>query len=375
MDQVVIVVADLRSLIIFRSEFVRIIASQGHKVTVMAAPASNEQIQQIEKLGVQFRSYPVQRNGLNPLKDIQTFIALLKEFYKLKPTVLITCFIKPIIFGGLAARAVRNVSFFAITTGLGFAFHGESIFRKILKIVVVRLYKMSLANAKRVIFQNIDNLNEFVDRSIVPRSKCSVFNGCGVDLLQFAQVKFSVGYPVFLCIARLLGEKGLREYAQAAHIVKQRYPDTVFRLLGPPDPSPDRISLEELQKWCHQGMVEYLGETNNVRPFIAASHIYVLPSYHEGMPRTVVEAMSMGRPILTTYASGCRETVIQGENGFLVPARDANALAERMIWFVEHRDQWQRMGQASRQMAEERFNVHKINADLLRIMKLDVAAA
>jgi glycosyltransferase involved in cell wall biosynthesis len=196
--------------------------------------------------------------------------------------------------------------------------------------------------------------------------------GSGVDLSYFSEAEFPESAPTFLCIARLLGEKGLREYAQAAQIVKQRYPKAEFRLLGPADPSPDRISLDEVNTW---GTIEYLGDTNDVRPYLAVCHILVLPSYHEGMPRTVLEAMATGRPILTTNAPGCKKTVVQGENGFLVPFRDAEALAERMIWFIEHRDQWQRMGQVSRRMAEERFDVHKINAQLLRIMKLNGAAA
>jgi glycosyltransferase involved in cell wall biosynthesis len=123
-----------------------------------------------------------------------------------------------------------------------------------------------------------------------------------------------------------------------------------------------------VHEWQDKGLIEYLGASDDVRPYLVACHVYVLPSYHEGMPRTVLEAMSTGRPILTTAVPGCKETVVQGENGFLVPVRDAASLAERMIWFIEHRDQWQRMGQASRRMAEERFDVHKINAQLLSIL-------
>lgn len=370
----VIIGNEPNSLLNFRGDLIRTVVSSGHRVTAMSAPASTDQMRQIEALGAQFRSYPVQRNGLNPLRDIQTFFALRKAFKELKSDTILAYTIKPVIWGGLAAKGLNGLSFFALITGLGFAFQGTGMMRKVLTKTVSSFYQASLKNADGVIFQNTENQDEFINCHITRPEKCSVVAGSGVDLSHFSGADFTESAPTFLCIARLLGEKGLREYAQAARIVKQRYPDAAFRLLGPPDPSPDRIRLDEVHEWQDKGLIEYLGASDDVRPYLAACHVYVLPSYHEGMPRTVLEAMSTGRPILTTTAPGCKETVVQGENGFLVPVRDAEALAERMSWFIEHRDQWQRMGQASRRMAEERFDVHKINAQLLRIMKLDGAA-
>jgi glycosyltransferase involved in cell wall biosynthesis len=221
-----------------------------------------------------------------------------------------------------------------------------------------------------VIFQNPDNLNEFVQRGIVPVAKCALINGSGVDISRYTHTPLPNNPPIFLTIGRLLGEKGFREYAQAAQIVKTRYPDVTFQLLGPEDPSPDGISLNEVQQWHQNGWLKYLGATNDVRPSLQNCHIYVLPSYHEGMPRTVLEAMATGRPILTTDVPGCRETVSQGENGYLVPKANAQALAERMIWFIENRDQWERMGKRSRELAEEKYDVHKVNAQLMEIMGL-----
>jgi glycosyltransferase involved in cell wall biosynthesis len=326
-------------------------------------------------LGTQFYSYPVQRNGLNPLRDIETFFALRKLLYESKPDVVLAYTIKPVIWSGIAAYITKVPKFYALIEGLGYAFQDGGWRRKLTGMLAALLYRISLQKAEKVIFLNQDNKDFFLKKKIIPTEKAVLVDGIGLDLDWYAQRLLTEGHPVFLCIARLLGEKGLREYAQAARIVKQRYPDAAFRLLGPPDPSPDRISLDEVHEWQDKGLIEYLGASDDVRPYLAACHVYVLPSYHEGMPRTVLEAMSTGRPILTTTAPGCKETVIQGENGFLVPVRDAASLAERMIWFIEHRDQWQRMGQASRRMAEERFDVHKTNAQLLRIMKLDGTAA
>jgi len=370
MAHVVLIGALPESLTNFRGDLIRALVSSGHQVTTMAAFANADHVHAIESLGASFRSFPVQRSGLNPWRDVQTLLSLRKAFHELKPDVVLAYTIKPVILGGLALSGISGVSFFALITGLGFAFQGQSLARKILTRVVSGLYRAGLARAAGVMFQNEDNRDVFIFRRLVSASKCVVVAGSGVDVSRFDVAELPASTPVFLLIARLLGEKGLREYAQAARLVKQRYPDAVFRLLGPADPSPDGVPLQEVHDWNAQNVVEYLGSTADVRPFIAGCHVYVLPSYHEGMPRTVQEAMAMGRPILTADVPGCRETVVPGENGFLVSKGDVEALADRMIWFIEHRDQWQRMGQASRRMAEERFDVHKINAEMLRIMKL-----
>lgn len=371
MSSVIVIGALPESLTNFRGELIRSLVKAGHHVTAMASPASQVQIAAIKALGANFYSFPIQRNGLNPIVDLQTLLALRKAFRELQPDVVLAYTIKPVVWGGLALFGNPAPRFFALVTGLGFAFQEGGLVRKALTTLVTGLYRLSLSRAEQVIFQNPDNQDLFTVRQIVTTEKCALVNGSGVDLQRFAVAPLPGAGAVFLTIGRLLGEKGFREYAQAARLVKSRYPDAVFKLVGPVDPSPDGIPLEEVRKWEACGLVQYQGATSDVCPFIADAHIFVLPSYHEGMPRTVLEAMSMGRPILTTDVPGCRETVVSGENGFLVPKADVEALAERMIWFIEHRDQWERMGQASRRIAEERFDVHKINAQMLKIMGLN----
>ena len=194
-------------------------------------------------------------------------------------------------------------------------------------------------------------------------------NGSGVDLSSFTKNPLSQDNS-FLLIARLLGDKGIREYALAAKIIKKKYPSAVFNLVGPEDPSPDGIPLKEVLAWHDSGIINYHGGANDVRPYIEKANIFVLPSYHEGMPRTVLEAMAMGRPILTTNVPGCKETVINGKNGWLVEKANADALAQRMIWCIENQGEWQRMGDKSHEMAVEKFDVHKVNQELLKIMGL-----
>lgn len=371
MARIAIVGTHLEWLTNVRGDLIRELVKSGHQVIAMAAKASSELVREIESLGVRFQAYPVQRNGLSPWRDVQTLFALRHAFHVLQPDVVLAYSIKPVIWGGLALRGVRSVKFYALIAGLGFAFQGERFGRKWLMKLVTLLYRVALRRASAVIFQNPDNRDIFISHNIVAAYKCHlVRGGSGVDTVRFSVSPLQDSGTVFLSIARLLGEKGLREYAEAAQLVKRQYPKAIFRLVGPSDSSPDAIPLTEVQRWHDRGWVEYLGATRDVRPFIHHCHVFVLASYHEGMPRAVLEAMAMGRPILTTDVPGCRETVVPGENGYLVPKANALVLAALMVSLIENRHEWARMGQASRRMAEQRFDVHKINNELMHIMEL-----
>lgn len=358
-----------QSLVNFRGELIRALQRSVTMVTAMASEASAEQKDEICDFAQQYIDYPVARNSLNPLQDCKTLCLLFSIFRKNKPDVILAYTIKPVIWGGIAARFAKVPSFYAMITGLGYAFQKGSLAKNLLNSLVKFLYRAALKKSKGVIFQNRDNMQVFIDERIVPQEKCFLVNGSGVDLSHY-QVFPLPKKPHFLLIARLLGDKGIREYAKAAEIVKQQYPEAIFELVGPEDPSPDGIKLEEVNGWVSSGAIEYSGATTDVRPFIENCSIYVLPSYHEGMPRTVLEAMAMGRPILTTDVPGCRETAVNGENGWLVEKANVEQLAERMIWFIENQEQWSLMGNKSHTMANEKFDVHKVNAEILKIMGL-----
>nr|WP_246545460.1 glycosyltransferase family 4 protein [Pelotalea chapellei] len=358
----------------FRGDLIKVLVAAGHDVVAMGDDTDDVTRNRIETLGVSFRPYPVQRNGMNPRNDMATLRALRTAFDEIAPDVVLAYTIKPVIWSGLALRTLKtSTQFYAMITGLGLAFQPGGIKQTALRSLVACLYRSALVRAERVIFQNTDNRQVFIDRQIVNDEKCVTVNGSGVNLAHFDMTCLPKGDVVFLTIARLLGDKGLREYVEAAEIVKKRYPRVVFNLLGPADPSPDGISPAEVESWQSSGHINYLGASNDVRPFITHCHVYVLPSYHEGMPRTVLEAMSMGRPILTTDVPGCRETVISGENGYLVPPKNSRALAEKMIMFIENRHLWERMGHASRRIAENRFDVTKINSEMLDVMALNTS--
>lgn len=367
----VIVIGTLpSSLYNFRGQLLQHLKSLGGNVKALASGASPEDVKAVEQLGAGYIDYPVSRSGLNPKEDFKTFKALGAIFKAEKPDVILAYTIKPIIWGALAARCIPSCRFYALVTGLGFAFQKGSWKKNLLMKLVIFLYKTALKRADKVIFQNPDNRQVFIDLEIVPEYKTAIVNGSGVDVRHF-EVKALPLTPKFLLIARLLGDKGIREYIKAANIIKQKYPHALFQLVGPEDPSPDGISLTELIQLNTNHALEYLGGTNDVRPYIEDCSIFVLPSYHEGLPRTVLEAMATGRPILTTDVPGCRETVVNGENGWLIEKASVDQLAERMIWFIENPQEWQRMADSSRKIAIEKFDVHKVNTELLKIMELN----
>lgn len=336
----------------------------------MAASGTPACVIAIEELGATFIPYPVNRAGRSVVQDLETFRALRTAFSRLQPDLVLAYTIKPVIWAGLAARAARVSQFYALIEGLGYAFQNGHFRRRLLGLTTRALYFAALRRAVRVIFLNPDNRRFFLSNRLIRETQAAEIDGIGVDLNSFARAPIPTGPPKFLCIARLLGDKGLREYAEAAKRVRAKYPEVQITLVGPADSSPDCIPIEEVWSWHNRGILQYLGEAMDVRPLLANCSVYVLPSYHEGMPRTILEAMAMGRPIITTDVPGCRQTVTPGENGYLVPKMDIDALVERMIWFLEHAEKCQTMGALSRQIAEERFDVVKINTRLMRLLNL-----
>lgn len=363
------------SLIAFRKPLIVALLDQGLEVHV-AAPelfANQDVMSELNILGVIAHDIPMQRAGMNPLADLRALLALWQLMRRIKPRYVLGYTIKPVIYGTLAAWLARVPQRFALITGLGFAFMGEEDNqRSRVRAVVQGLYRTALRHCQTVFFQNPDDEALFRQLKIVSaNANTCVVNGSGVDVSQFEVAPFAENAaPRFLLIARLLGDKGVREYAQAAEQVKQQYPDAQFDLVGWIDANPNTITQAELDRWVTAGTINFLGRLNDVRPAIQNCSVYVLPSYREGTPRTVLEAMAMGRAVITTDAPGCRETVVDGDNGFLIPVKDANALAQAMLRFIEQPELITQMGQRSRVIAEEKYDVHKVNAQMLNGMNL-----
>jgi glycosyltransferase involved in cell wall biosynthesis len=364
-QRVVLLGAFAPSLVRFRGPLIEAMAGRGHRVFA-ASPGIDETIaQQLRALGATPVDVPLVRASLNPFSALATYRALRDIFVRLRPDVVIAYTITPVTIGALAARAAQVGRFVALVTGLGYAFTaGREPRRLLTRLAAWLLYRRAFRAVSVAVFQNVDDRREFARLRLLPRDlPTGLVNGSGVDVGHFSPAPLP-SEPNFLMIARFLKDKGIREFAEAGAQLKREHPAVQVRLVGWLDRSPDAIDAAELQRIEDRG-IENLGELADVRPAIAACSVYVLPSYREGTPRSVLEAMAMGRAIVTTDAPGCRETVIDGVNGFLVPPRDAAALLVALRKFVDRPALAAEMGAASRRMAEEKFAVEAVNQVML----------
>lgn len=361
------------SLVRFRGQLIEQMTRAGHTV-VGCSPEFDPWVERtLRSLGASYVSIPLARAGLNPLADVTTLVRLTAFFREWRPDLLLAYTQKPVIYGCLAARAAKVPKIYALITGLGFSFgEGTGLKRRLIKEVSRTLYWLALRGVDGVFFQNPDDQADFSRLGVVSgRHRLLQVSGSGVDTIQFSYVPPSVQPLTFLMIARLIGDKGVRDYAEAARRMRATHPQVRCQLVGPFDANPTSLRPEEVQRWQAEGVVDYLGETQDVRPFLAQSSVFVLPSYYrEGVPRANLEAMAIGRPIITTDMPGCRETVREAENGFLVPPRDPAALARAMARFAASPALVEQMGRRSRALAEERFDVRLVNAAMLGTLGL-----
>ncbi len=340
------------NIVTFRQNLVRAIEAAGYKPLIVAAPDAAAE-ERMGGLGVERIRVDVDRSGLNPFADLRLLLQYRRILKDRAPIALLGFTIKPNIYGCLAARFAR-VPAIANISGLGTVFLRSGLLEKL----VVPMYRLALSRAKIVYFQNPDDRELFIRKKIVHPEKARLLPGSGIDLNSYRAVPLPDGPPRFLLIARLLGDKGVREFVEAARILRDELPGASFQLLGPVDEN-NRTSIRraELEEWVAQGVIEYLGGTDDVRPFIERASAVVLPSYREGLPRSLLEGAAMARPLIATNVPGCRELVDDGANGLLCASRDASALAEAMRKFAQlspaERDS---MGQAARRTVEQRFS-------------------
>lgn len=367
--KVMLIASFPESIITFRGALISAMQGQGLSVHVAAPDLRIDSAirQTLEEMDVVVHDIPLERTGANPLSDLGLLWSLVGLMRRIEPDCVIGYTIKPVIYGSLAAWLASIPHRFALVTGLGFAFTDSR--SGLISRLAQSLYRFALTKVQKVFFQNPDDEALFREKRLLAETTPSaVVNGSGVDLASFVVEPIPDQPTKFLMIARLLGDKGVREYAKAASHIRTQHPKAEFGLVGWLDENPDAISKTELDEWTAKGAITYHGRLDDVRPAIAKSSVYVLPSYREGTPRTVLEAMAMGRPIITTDAPGCRETVIDGENGFLVSVKSVDALVEAMQKFIDDPDLAVRMGKRSRELAEEKYDVHKVNAVMLREM-------
>ena len=352
----------------FRPQLIRALTSRGYQV-IVAAPADGDG--RLAALGVRQVEIDLSRSGLNPIADLRLLAAYGRILKRERPLAFLGFTIKPNIYGCIAGR-MAGIPAIANISGLGTAF----IRRGPLLWLVSALYRVALRRAAVVFFQNPDDRALFLDRGLVKPAQARLLPGSGVDLKRFAASPLPEGPVTFLFVGRILGDKGVHELVEAARVVHRSHPDVRVRLLGPIDgDNRTAISRAELAGWVGEGIVDYLGETDDVRPFVAEATAMVLPSYREGLPRSLLEGAAMGRPLIATDVPGCREVVEEGANGFLCRVRDPASLADAMQRFIAlSSDARQAMGSAARAMVERRFSEEHVIAAYLEAIE-DIAAA
>lgn len=356
------------SVFFFRKEMIAVMQERGHDVIVAAPERGMNWNDRFEEIGVQYYSInDIEKTGKNPFKDLKGLYSILRLLLEIKPDKVFTYQAKTNIYGTIAARSAAIKEIYVLMGGLGSVLrNGE---KNPIKTILKLEYKLTFALSKKIFLQNRDDLKLLLDNDLVKRDKVTMINGSGVNLDSFTEKSF-VSKKVFLLIARIIKDKGILEYINAAKIVKEKYPKTRIQLLGYFDTNPTAIKREEIQHYVNEGIIEYLGSTDDVRPYLEKCSVFVLPSYHEGTPKSVLEAMATARPIITTDAPGCRETVIDGVNGFLVPVKSVEKLAEKMIWMIEHQKKAEEMGKEGRRICEDKFDVKKVNKVILDTMDL-----
>jgi glycosyltransferase involved in cell wall biosynthesis len=370
----------LPSVLNFRGKLLEAIHQQGYEIHIIAPDliSFSAEHEKLLDLGYFVHDVSMQRTGTNPVADLKTLGSMYTLIKKIKPDYVLSYTIKPVIYGTLAAWLAKVPTRYALITGLGYAFQNVETQNKrsIFQQLVHGLYQQALSRSHKVFFQNPDDLKLFQDLKLLnAQIPTVVVNGSGVNIADFnvlplpvtADKKIKIS---FLLIARLLVDKGVREYAEAAKIIKHKYPYVEFNLVGWIDENPSAIGQSELDQWIASNTLKYWGKLSDVRPAIVESSVYVLPSYREGTPRTVLEAMAMGRAIITTDAPGCRETVTDGDNGFLVEVKSVESLVKAMEKLILQPELITQMGSRSREIALHKYDVHQVNAHMMQEMGL-----
>lgn len=349
----------------FRQNVIRKCIQEGFKVYIMAPIDAYIEYKENFPEVTHINLHTLDRDSTNPLKDLLLVEELRRKYKKIKPDLVIHYTHKPNIFGTLAAK-LAGVKCVSVITGLGYSF----INRGFINVVTEWLYRQTTRFSSCVIFENEDDKELFIEKKLVLPEKSFTVKGCGVDIDYYRSLQsVSPDPPVFTFIGRLLKDKGVLEFAAAARYFQQQKKQARFFVLGDFDPeNPSTIQRDTLLEWISEDTVDYKGFVNDVRPYISKSSCIVLPSYREGMPRIVLEAMSMGKPVITTRTAGCRETVQEGVNGFLCEARDTADLIRAMEAFCNlNIDQRNQMGACGRSMAEAVFSDKNIAEDLYYI--------
>ena len=369
MKKMLMIASKTKAHLNFRGDLTKKIVSLGYDVTVVVPHGLYKK--ELEDLGVKVVVMPYNKNSISILSNLKAIFDLKKIIKEEKPDKVFAYTIKPIILGSLAAKQCKVKDMYSMVTGLGHIYADNSLNVKILRIIVGIGYKIAFSFNKKVIFQNQDDIDEFVKRKYLKREKCELVNGSGVNMERFKKTVLPKK-NVFLMVSRVLKEKGVVEYFEAAKIIKERNKNVHFMFVGEIDKTNYAVDITKLQEYIDNGIVESISETDDVPKYVKKCRFFVLPTYYrEGVPRVNLEALSIGRPIITTFMPGCKETVVDKENGLFVNIKDAEDLAEKMQWMIDNPVKVEKMAEKSYELCKKKFDVNIINKRMLEIMEIE----
>lgn len=368
MRKKIIVISSLsRSLVNFRIDLLKKLIEQDYEVVGLGPDEDEETIKTLGKIGVRFQSYFLERTGFNPIKDVQTILDLKKIYKEEKPDYILPYTVKPVIYGNLAKKGT-NIQSLNWITGLGFfGLESKTFQDRVSKFVMTALYKFGFKKKDIILFQNTDDLEFFKNKKILRENRFRITPGSGINLEKYSCSDPNTNPVKFVFVGRLIEAKGIRVFIEAAEIFKNKFPDVRFLIIGGLDEgNPFAIQREEINILSEQGIVEFIGHVDNVIDYIRDSSVFVLPSvYREGIPRSILEALSIGRPIITTDNVGCRETVVKDYNGILIEKNNVIELVKAMEFFYHNRESIIEYGKNSRKLAEAKFDVSIVNKIIL----------
>lgn len=344
-------------------------AARKEGFNVQIATMGGASSEKIEQLGFVHHEIPLSRSGRNPFNELITFFSLLRLFRQLRPDLVHLVTIKPVLYGGIAARIARVPGVISAISGLGFLFVKRTSLRvRLLRYGVLFLYRLAMSHPnQRVIFQNPTDLNALVIAAGVQKDKVSLIHGSGVDLQDYPVKLEPDGIPIIVMASRLLKDKGVHEFVDAARQLQAKGVKAYFKLIGDADPgNPASVTTDSLQAWQKEGVVQCLGFRTDIPELFSQANIVCLPSYYgEGLPKVLIEAAACGRAVITTDMPGCRDAIEANISGLLIPARNVDALVDAMDCLVNDDEMRQKMGIAGRALAERKFDIDKvINAHL-----------
>lgn len=368
--KIAVITAATHSIPRFRIDMIDEFVRRGCDVVVFGDEPHEAWDEYFKEHNVAYRTYPVSRNGMNPLADLNTKQALKKLLIEENPDKVWTYQAKPNIYGCIAAHEIGIKDIYVMMGGLGSVFRATDPKSRFIRAIVSAEYRLAMRYAKNVFFQNLEDVELFEKLDILNRDKVVLTRGSGVNVSAYPQAEFPEQMR-FLFVGRLVRGKGVLDYLDAARIVKKAHPEVGFDLVGPFDSNPTAVKPEDIQPYIDDNIVDFHGEQKNVQPYQEASSVFVLPSYYgEGTPKSALEAMSTGRPLIAADAVGCREVVQEGVNGFLVPPQNPKEIAAAMTRLIEEPGLKERMGAESREIAENLFDVRKVNDVICETMEI-----